>query len=889
MLSPTPTKKSINLIAKLLKLNNWLVWALAILFTLQPTALLAAEANTPFATIDCPALANEEIKEDQISAVGVDLIHNINNDLLKGLLIGKSLHYRLRCSPLITGLDEIGKSTVSAYNVAKNIVNFGVLIILLVIAFANILRIKLDTYAVKKAVPLLLFGVVMANLGLPIIRTIVDFSEVITATFIHQASEDGTKTGFVKELINAVYRGGVGAVGTAVNQLNSGGSGFWSAALALVGIAVVSITATGPFAVIIIVGGAFLIFLPSIMFLILGLMFVARIYFIVLLAAVSPIAFASLGFEPLRGKVWGWWWTHFIKWTFMVPISFGLFWLGIVFSRSVGNTMDLGTYVLVLFLIYQATQIPLKLGGTVMSAWNNGLVKPISGLINKPFTAAREYVSKAAPRDVSRFLSSPPEWLARRLPGKTLNYARYTKEALAQIEARNAQREASSNAVRGGKMAGQFINSFDTIPQAAKGLKNGGYQKYAAEAIQTAEGKKAILDLVKTSFRHMPNPAHKLYGDYTPDEQEKFNKTISDLRNSGDREKIQAAILANATYGRQLGDKEREVDKNDPDQYIYYREKLDKMSGSSPENIRALERIYKDILDRKLNRPTLGFDQAGNQEAINNLAHQIRVIATNTRDTKKIDELFTSIDSYLKKNLHELETLEELQRDSNKLAYVRGTLEAADAGSESARKIAGNHKLDRFRDGLNITAPGELSAIFAGSAASNEHIRALAMAFQGNGFADSDQLVREVNNSATINILNTVWSDKVLRGKTKDYMRSLLERALNNTFRDPSQKVEKETLTKSLISELISDDINDAPKLLAEPDLIKFISDNHPDLNITGAQIKELSSHLSTYRAGAQTLNTLKKGHDDAKTRIAQQTAASADGGGTGSGAPPSP
>ncbi len=387
-----------------------------------------------------------------------------------------SLHHRLNCDPLIVGQIKDGKVTsVSVYKIAINLVNFGVLIVLIIIAFANILRIKLDTYAVKKAVPLLILGVVMANLSLPIIRTIVDLSGVITATFIKNVSTTGDTDSFISNLISTVYIGGMHSVGETITAFTSGNS--WTGTLSFIGMSVglfAFVTgAFGPFLLMIILLAVFLILVPAAMFLFLGILFVARILVLVLLTAVAPIAFASLGFEPLKGKVWGWWWQHFIKWTFMAPATFALLWLAIRFHQSLGGEPDLGTYILTMFLVIQATQVPLKMGGSIMAAWNKSLVQPLRDRFFGAAAGAQKLTQVAASRRLSQGtrIGIPFTRITARNPrtGKELqipplNVGQMYREFTATREAHQTKLEKGSEAARFGRLLGSAINNTTTGP-----------------------------------------------------------------------------------------------------------------------------------------------------------------------------------------------------------------------------------------------------------------------------------------------------------------------------------------------------------------------------------------------------------------------------------------
>ncbi len=418
----------------------------------SPTVTHAQDQAVSIDLADCATTQRQSTTKAK-NDVALTETKQLTENFLLNAFTYQTLNQRLRCDPLIVGvLDDQGKpTTTSIYKTSQNLVNFGVLVALLIIAFANILPLKIETYAVKKAVPMLVLGVVLANLALPMIRTVVDFSGVLTATLISSATPEQTRTAFVEQLVSTVYKGGAAATGDALRGIATGNGGL-NAAIGIVGFGVALAGATGPFFVALFVGVLFLITLPSIIFLYLGILFVARIYVLVILTATSPIAFASIGFEPLKGKIWAWWWKQFINWTFMAPATFFLMWVSIRFYQAVNEQPDIGTYVLTLALLFLAAQIPTKMGGTIISKWNDTFAAPLRSLALKPFTSAKDYVQKAAPRDLSRFASN-----------RGLNPVKFASEFGAAVEKKNAERETYSKSAGAGRFYGTIRGSMQNV------------------------------------------------------------------------------------------------------------------------------------------------------------------------------------------------------------------------------------------------------------------------------------------------------------------------------------------------------------------------------------------------------------------------------------------
>ncbi len=626
-----------------------------------------------------------------------------------------SLHERLRCDPLIVGvIDATGKpTTTSVYRVAQNLVNLGVLVALLIIGFANILRIKLDTYAVKKSVPLLILGVTLANLSLPIIRTIVDFSGVLTATFIGGSSSLGTREAFVHELIRTVYIGGAQQLGTVIGAIDGGSAGLGQF-LAMFGFAGLAATALGPFLVIIIVGTIFLMLVPAILFFTLGLLFVARIYVLVLLAAVSPVAFASLGIEPLKAKIWGWWWQRFIQWTFMAPVTFFLIWLAVRFFQAVGSQPDIGTYIVSVTMIVLAVQLPLKMGGNIMSQWNDKFVKPLGGLALKPFTSARDYVQKGIPRDTSRFASS-----------KGLNVVKSVREFGSAREKYLAEQEARSRSARWGKYYGDLAN---TVKLQKGPFRLQSYREMMAQIqdfkknrYNTDEGEARLRALaaelaIEAGVR--PTSKEESWEKVSTDKRrlERYNQATEEWANSNDPDRQAAVALINAAMGRFQGEKgKEEVD----DASGIFKRLQDRGLDTAHVEAMAAELLGRKIGDGSV-QLTLPTDNAVLQQAdgdtkkadrlmVEEMGKAVDMAVNNGPETerkKRREALLQSIAKILSQAEIDLTNLQELQKHPRYEGLVRAFVKLkkdAIAEDPTSATVLGGEAYKVKRNGVVLT------------------------------------------------------------------------------------------------------------------------------------------------------------------------------------------
>lgn len=289
----------------------------------------------------------------------------------------KALNIRLKCD---YDPADPKKGVVGVWRVLLGAADILVALYLIAIAVATIFHIQYDTYSIKKTLPPLIVGVILANFSLFIVRFLVDFATVLTATFIN--SEGGLRP-FIEALVKGLYSGGAQAVGGAVTALEQGQS-----VLAWIGKIIYWFGAGGGTLLWVILGllGIIFILIPGIIVLVLALLFYARYYVILLLAVVSPLAFVAMAF-PATQPLFRRWWSELIRWTFMLPVSFFLLWLAIRFGGLMGSEANFATYFITLVFMYLAIRVPFS-WGTLMGV---GVTAGVYGLAKKAGTAAAGY------------------------------------------------------------------------------------------------------------------------------------------------------------------------------------------------------------------------------------------------------------------------------------------------------------------------------------------------------------------------------------------------------------------------------------------------------------------------------------------------------------------
>lgn len=224
----------------------------------------------------------------------------------------------------------------TVWRIMMTLANAFVALALIFFAFVSIAHINYDTYQLKKTFPKLIIGIILANFSMVICRMIVDISSVLTATFTQDLH------GLMMSLLCALGFQANGDIASVVFT-------YW-AGIGLIWMILVFIA----------------IFLGIA---ILGFIFLIRHAVILVLAATAPIAFILLAFPPTE-QYFKKWWSWFINWTFMGPISIMILWIAqMVGSNSCGATYNFTQSFTALMLVYLAAIVPFKLGGGVMGAW----------------------------------------------------------------------------------------------------------------------------------------------------------------------------------------------------------------------------------------------------------------------------------------------------------------------------------------------------------------------------------------------------------------------------------------------------------------------------------------------------------------------------------------
>lgn len=244
---------------------------------------------------------------------------------------------------------QIGATNHPIRNVWTALLDFSnvvALIFFLGIAFANLLRIQINVYGIKKILPALIVGIILANFSLLICQLLLDLAGAATGLF-----EQGR--GFLSYWLSSTDTFQTAAAATSASSSGA--------------------TPTEEIRAVI---SALLKLAAAVMTMILGIMFLLRNYIIMFLVVFSPIAFLSMA-VPASKAIWTRWWKAFSQWTFMLPVSMFWLWVGtqfFQFTDQFNSTevafftgISFAGYAFGMICVYLAMTTPFRMAGELQN------------------------------------------------------------------------------------------------------------------------------------------------------------------------------------------------------------------------------------------------------------------------------------------------------------------------------------------------------------------------------------------------------------------------------------------------------------------------------------------------------------------------------------------
>lgn len=240
----------------------------------------------------------------------------------------------------------MGKITAEVWTITMNVVNSFVLALLIYVAFMNILRIQMDSYAVKKFLPTFIMTIILANFSFLIARIILDLGNIVISIFL-VGNQENALTGTFDNLVRCNDAGDPGCPIAPGSE--TAGDNYYAVINAYI------------FKQFFVIAGAIMMFILSFIFLV-------RNYMLYFLIAIAPLGFLAMAL-PITKKYFQQWWGTFTKWVFMPVVSVFWLWLGGQFVSAV----DTGYWILPVafggLCLYMAITSPFKIGGAAIGAW----------------------------------------------------------------------------------------------------------------------------------------------------------------------------------------------------------------------------------------------------------------------------------------------------------------------------------------------------------------------------------------------------------------------------------------------------------------------------------------------------------------------------------------
>lgn len=346
------------------------------------------------------------------------------------------------------------------WNTILFVANIPIIIVVVVVAFAEILRLKIDTYGFKKVLPTLLLAIIAAQFSYLVCKLIIDVANMIMTLF--------TDNRVLSQLAVASGNNYKGAILTGLKA---------------------SITKIIPapnfsdYTTIMTdfeAGFKILVYLIlSVLVLIMALMFIVRIYTVYFLVIVSPAAFMALSL-PQTKTYFTRWWDLFFKWTFMPVVSVFFLWIAAVYNAHPIKTGSIDSFItssiVTIACFYFAITVPYKMGGAIMALAGK---YPIMGAKLRAKKVQQKWIDpniKSMKDKASRWYYSQS---GKKLGEEGANWFNTTVGAAARKSQRNEKiRAAEARAVEGAKNSAQreaFGGKHDQFMSVEEQAKWGKY------------------------------------------------------------------------------------------------------------------------------------------------------------------------------------------------------------------------------------------------------------------------------------------------------------------------------------------------------------------------------------------------------------------------------
>ena len=204
--------------------------------------------------------------------------------------------YEVLKGPVSTDPEVIANSPSTTiktvWDAILDLINYSGIGLLIFIAFANILRLNINTYGIKKFLPTLILAIVAANFSYLICRIIIDLANIVMSALIIGPKGTGSAIGSSQIGIAKVFKSPLiqNTMDAMVNQDEEFyAPAFWKLLVLII-----------------------FEFIGAILMFILAFLFFIRNYVIYFLVALSPLAFISTVL-PQTKSLFNQLWQNFMK------------------------------------------------------------------------------------------------------------------------------------------------------------------------------------------------------------------------------------------------------------------------------------------------------------------------------------------------------------------------------------------------------------------------------------------------------------------------------------------------------------------------------------------------------------------------------------------------
>ncbi len=316
----------------------------------------------------------------------------------------------------VAGFQEFvdNPGVVTGWTIIRDICNMFFVVILLIIAFATILRI--EKYSIKSLLPKVIFAAVAINFSKLICGLIIDFGQIVMLTFVN-----GFQASAGANLINGLQMDTwMKAKDGQLEEIN-----FWKIALSLA-------------------LAAFMFFFVLMVSILMLVILLARIAFLWILIILSPFAFVG-SLLPFTQSLAKQWWQKFGNWVATGPILAFFLWLALLMmqadggvsqeaqevtksaqeksgvtgkqlqegTKAIGSTMpNMAQFAVGVALLYGAVVITKQMGGAVGAAVGGKVLGAVKGaaygatgakFVGERYAAAKGVLQKRRAERVSAF------------------------------------------------------------------------------------------------------------------------------------------------------------------------------------------------------------------------------------------------------------------------------------------------------------------------------------------------------------------------------------------------------------------------------------------------------------------------------------------------------